>query len=144
MAYKNPIYDYADRHPFLAFLIVPIGINLVGRAVAMSIRSAKYGSPLSAIMPNSEQQQVHLGSVMTQGGDELDFLFRPAARRGPNEMDSSEREFIQPQPESRRVRYDRAYQDEIFLADPNYNPRNTSVSATSVFAGLSGVHKLKR
>jgi len=144
MAYKNPIFDYAERHPFLAFVLVPIGINLVGRATAMAIRSAKYGRPLSAIMPMGEQEQINLGSVMTQGGDELDFMFRPTARRGPNEMDSSEREFIQPQPESRPVRYDNEYRDEIFLADPNYKPRATPVSSASVFAGLSGYHKLKR
>lgn len=144
MAYKNPIYDYADRHPFLAFFIIPIGMNLVGRAVAMSIRSAKVGNPLGAIMPKGNDENVNLGAVINQGGDELDFLFRPTARRGPNELDSSEREFIQPQPESRPVRYDNEYRDDIFLNDPRYKPRSVPTSSPSVFAGLSGFHKLKR
>jgi len=143
MAYKNPIFDYADRHPFLAFLVIPIGMNVLGRAIAMSIRSAKYGSPLSAIMPTREQETLNLGSIRTEGGDELDHLFRATARLGPNERDSSEREFVQPQPESRPVRYDNKYRDEIFLNNPNYKSRKEDPSQTSVFAGLSGVHKLR-
>jgi hypothetical protein len=143
MAYKNPIFDYADRHPFLAFLVVPIGMNLLGRAVAMSIRSAKHGSPLSAIMPGSNEETLNLGSIRTEGGDSLDHLFRGTARVGPNDLSSSEREFLQPQPESRPVRYDKDWKDEIFLNNPNYKSRKEDPSQTSVFAGLSGVNKLR-
>lgn len=143
MAYKNPIFDYADRHPFLAFLVIPIGMNVLGRAVAMSIRSAKYGSPLSAIMPSKDEQTLNLGSIRKEGGDSLDHLFRGTARLGPNKRDSSEREFLQPQPESRPVRYDKDWRDEIFLNNPNYKSRKEDPSQTSVFAGLSGVNKLR-
>ena len=143
MAYKNPIFDYADRHPVLAFLVIPRGMNVLGRAIAMSIRSAKYGSPLSAIMPTGDQETLNLGSIRTEGGDELDHLFRGTARLGQNDLSSSEREFVQPQPESRPVRYDKEWRDEIFLNNPNYKSRKEDPSQTSVFAGLSGVHKLR-
>ena len=143
--YKNPVFNFADRHPFVAFILVPIGMNLVGRATAMAIRSAKYGSPLSAIMPNANDEQPNFGSIIRkQGGDELDLMFRATARSGPNEMDSSEREFIQPQPESRPVRYDLPWHDEIFLPDPNYKSRETPVTQVSVFAGLNGLSKINR
>jgi hypothetical protein len=143
MAYKNPIFDYADRHPFLAFLVIPIGMNVLGRAVAMSIRSAKHGSPLSAIMPGSNEETLNLGSIRTEGGDPLDHMFRATARSGPNSSESSEREFVQPQPESRPVRYDNEWRDQIFLNNPNYKSRKEDPSQTSVFAGLSGVNKLR-
>ena len=143
MAYKNPIYDYADRHPFLAFLIIPIGMNLVGRSVAMAIRSAKYGSPLSAIMPGSNEETLNLGSIRKEGGDPLDHMFRATARLGPNKNDPSEREFLQSQPESRPMRYDNEWRDQHFLNYPNYKSRKEDPSQTSVFAGLGGVNKLR-
>ena len=144
MAYKNPIFDYADRHPFLAFVLVPIGMSMVGRAAAMAIRSAKYGSPLSAIMPSSKGEPLNLGAARVQQGDPSDFMFRATARSGPNEMDSSVREWVQPPPESRHVRYDRAYHtDGGFLNHPAYKERTTPVTSTSVFAGLNGASKLR-
>ena len=142
MAYKNPVLDYADRHPFVSFIVVPIGMNVLGRSIAMLIRSAKYGSPLSAIMPTREDHSLNLGSIRTQGGDSLDHMFRATARAGPNDLSSSEREFIQAQPESRPVRYDNNYRDQIFLNNPSYKTRKEDPSQTSVFAGLSGVNKL--
>lgn len=145
MAYNNPIFEFADKRPVVAFFLVPMAMSLVGRATAMAIRSAKHGSPLAAIMPGKEMEEMNLGSVRRiQQGDPSDLMFRATARRGPNEMDSGPREFIQPEPESRHVRYDRAYhEDGGFLNHPNYKARSRPIDQTSVFAGLNGVNKLR-
>jgi hypothetical protein len=144
MAYKNPIFEFADNHPFIAFWLVPIGMSMVGRATAMAIRSGKHGSPLAAIMPTHQGEPLNLGSVRVQQGDPSDFMFRPTARLGPNSTESSVREWVQPPPESRHVRYDRAWhEDGGFLNDPNYKERSRPVTSTSVFAGLNGIDKLR-
>ena len=54
MAYNNPIFEFADKRPVVAFFLVPMAMSLVGRATAMAIRSAKHGSPLATIMPGKE------------------------------------------------------------------------------------------
>ena len=94
-------------------------------------------------MPGNDNETLNLGSIRTEGGDPLDHMFRATARVGPNDLSSSEKEFVQPQPESRPMRYDNQWRDQIFLDNPNYKSRKEDPSQTSVFAGLSGVNKLR-
>jgi hypothetical protein len=150
MSYRNPILNFADKHPVMAFFVVPVAMNVIGRAVAMSIRTVKYDSPLSAIMPNQDNND-HLTALGYTGGGTADS------------------DMVQSRPEGAPVRYDEMYRDTIMLPNPGYKARKSTPMPTqihrpltmvgksvtghdgsialaggdhSVFAGLSGVHKL--
>ena len=150
MAYKNPILRFADNNPILAFFVVPVAMNVVGRAITMTIRTAKHGSPLSAIMPNQGDSDGLTALGYTGGG-------------------TADADMIQPRPSGAPVRYDEMYRDTVMLPDPTYKPREPTPmpnqihqpemivgkgtrdhdgsltlagSNHSVFSGLSGVHKL--
>jgi len=151
MSYTNPILNFADRNPLIAFFVVPIGMHLMGRAVAMAIRTVKYETPLSAIMPSDDNPDDALRNLGYTGGQTADA------------------DMIQSRPGGAPVRYDAGYHDSGFLTDPNYqnrepvmapgqihepetfvggSPNTTKNGLTlagsrhSVFSGLSGVHKL--
>ena len=151
MTYKNPILNFADKHPIAAFFVVPIGMQLIGRAVAMTIRTVKYGEPLSAIMPSLNDSSNELRNLGYTGGQTADA------------------DMIQSRPEGAPVRYDPMYHESGFLTDPNYQSRDATMAPSqvhesttivgkspnsnpngltlagsrhSVFNGLSGAHKL--
>ena len=150
MSYKNPLLNFADKHPVVAFFAVPVALNVIGRAIAMSIRTVKYDSPLAAIMPNQNNENQLTALGYTGGG-------------------TADNDLIQARPGGAPVRYDEMYRDTIILPDPNYKARvptpmpnqiytpetivgngvgdhdgglTLAGSDHSVFAGLSGVHKL--
>lgn len=151
MSYNNPILNFADKNPLLAFFVVPIGMHLVGRAVAMSIRTVKYNKPLAAVMPSRNNPDDALRNLGWTGGS------------------TGDADMIQSRPEGAPVRYDASYHDEGFMIDPGYKPREPTMAPTqvhrpatlvgnspntngngitlagsrhSVFSGLNGVHKL--
>jgi hypothetical protein len=150
MPYRNPIFNFADKHPVVAFFAVPVAMTVIGKAIAMSIRTVKYDSPLSAIMPNQDN------------GNQLTVLGYTGGGTADSDM-------IQARPVGAPVRYDDMYRDTIMLPNPNYKARVPTPMPTqihkasmevggsptkrgdqitlagsnhSVFAGLSGVHKL--
>jgi len=153
MAYRNPILNFAHNNPLAAIIVVPILMNLGGRAIAMGIRTARFNSPLAALMP-------------TQGNDDqLRNLGYTGGSTAPNDM-------IQAGSHTPNNRYDDKYNSPAFVEDPNFKARTptpyrnrmqpTAVkdmlvgrapvddpefmtlagSNHSVFSGLSGVHKL--
>lgn len=150
MPYRNPIFNFADKHPIVAFFAVPVAMTVLGKAIAMGIRTVKYDSPLSAIMPNQDNNNQLTALGYTGGG-------------------TADSDMIQARPVGAPVRYDDMYRDTIMLPNPNYKARVPTPMPTqihkpsmevgrsptkrgdqitlagsnhSVFAGLSGVHKL--
>ena len=151
--YKNRILDFADRYPLLAFFVVPVGMNLGATFLHGTIRKYKTGSAFSGIGAGEEEEEVNpLSGVRTEGGDDLDMMFRAHAPTGPATSDLSEFEQIQPRPTGAPVRYDEEYHDRVFFSTPSYvakdNPvtqtRNPTVDQSFVFAGMNGLSKISK
>ena len=59
MAYRNPILNFADKHPIAALIAVPMLMHLGGRALSMGIRTARFDRPLAALMPTQTNDDAY-------------------------------------------------------------------------------------
>ena len=146
--YKNKILNFADQYPIVAFFAVPIGMNVGATFFQALIRKYKTGSMLKGIGAGEEENEMNLLSgLRTEGGDDLDMMFRAHAPTGPATSGVSEFEHIQPRPMGAPVRYDEAYHDRVFFSTPSYTPNadvltqptNARVDQSFVFAGMNGL-----
>ena len=151
--YKNRVLEFADRYPIVAFFAVPIGMNIGATFFHGMIRKYKTGSAFSGIGAGEEEEEVNpLSGVRTEGGDDLDMMFRAHAPTGPATSDLSEFEQIQPRPDGAPVRYDEKYHDRVFFSTPSYTPnegistqtQNANVDQSFVFAGMDGLSKINK
>ncbi len=158
MAYKNPLYDFADRRPVISFLVVPIALHFAATGAYYMLRSLKTGSPIGSVgLKAGEDQKENplsaLGSttIRKQGGSDLDLVFRATASPRPTGPGTGTYETVMPSPTQTPVRYDAQYHSQAWLDDPNQVQRERAVTQTqiyqediSVFNGLSGIRKIKR
>jgi hypothetical protein len=151
--YKNRVLEFADRYPIVAFFAVPIGMNIGATFFHGMIRKYKTGSAFSGIGAGEEEEEVNpLSGIRTEGGDDLDMMFRAHAPTGPATSDLSEFEQIQPRPEGAPVRYDEKHHDRVFFSTPSYTPnegistqtQNANVDQSFVFAGMNGLSKINK
>ena len=159
MAFKNPILKFADESPYMAAILVPIGMQLVAKSFFMLIRTGKAGSPIEGIGANDDEgskSMHHLGAaqkVLPEGGSAGDLTFRAVATQRPTGHDTSDRDMIQGQPPARHVRYDSEWREGSFFGPLNYKPNGSEKIVTQphinqyseslIFNGLSGAHKLR-
>ena len=135
MKYKNPLLNFAHENPLAGAILVPLGIHVMGKAMAMSIRTFRHGNSLSGTGPGFVYGEDDI--LRTEAGPAYSASDRPTdpgIRQG---------EEIQPMTQSPPVRYDREYHESGFLSDPNYERRKVAHTETSVFAGLVGLHILR-
>ena len=158
--YKNRVLEFADRYPMVAFFVVPVGMNLAAGFVHAMIRKHKTGSAWQGIAAGEDDDSASnplsgLGNrrIRTEGGDDMDMLFRAHAPTGPATSGSSEYEEIQPRPTGTDVRYDINYHDTRFLPslDTTDNTgaaisqsRSASAEQSFVFAGMNGLNKINK
>lgn len=150
--YKNKILDFSDKYPVLAFFIVPIGIGFGGTFLSATIRKYKTGSVFRGIAAGEDETPNLLSGRRTEGGDELDMIFRAHAPTGPASEGVSDYEMIQRQPGPAPVRYDEDYHDVGFFSDATYSPNQgtitqptaANVKQSFVFAGLNGINKIRK
>jgi hypothetical protein len=156
--YKNRVLEFADKYPLIAFFVVPIGMNLAGTFVHAMIRKNKTGSAWQGIAAGEDDDSVSnplsgLGQVRTEGGDDMDMIFRAHANTGPATSGMSEYEAVQPRPVGTDVRYDVDYHDTRFLPslDTSTNTgsvisqsRNANTEQSFVFAGMNGLSKINK
>jgi hypothetical protein len=114
---------------------------------------SKQYTHIHGIGAGEEEEQVNpLSGVRTEGGDDLDMMFRAHAPTGPATSDLSEFEQIQPRPTGAPVRYDEEYHDRVFFSTPSYvandrpvtQTRNPNVNQSFVFAGMNGLSKINK
>jgi hypothetical protein len=151
--YKNKVLKFADQYPIVAFFAVPIGMNVGATFFQAVIRRYKTGSMFLGIGAGEEENQMNpLAGVRTEGGDDLDMMFRAHAPTGPATSGVSEFEQIQPRPVGSPVRYDESYHDRVFFSTPSYTanagtvtqPTNARVDQSFVFAGMNGLSKINK
>ena len=154
MAYNNPILEFSDKHPVIAFFVVPVAMQLAASGVFYVIRAAKTGSPLGSGVGAGEEENpdplVALGNVRKQGGEDLDLAFRATSNARPAGYGTGLWDTVMPSPTSQPVRYDGKYHDELWISDPANVTRKRVVDQSrvykedvSVFNGINGLHKLR-
>ena len=71
MAYKNPLYDFADRRPVISFLVVPIALHFAATGAYYMLRSLKTGSPIGSVGLKAGEDQKENPLSAKIGGDTL-------------------------------------------------------------------------
>jgi hypothetical protein len=154
MAYKNPILNFADKHPIAALIAVPMLMHLGGRALSMGIRTARFDRPLAALMPSQGSDDDPLRNLGYTGGSTAPQDMIQAPSHTPhNRYDAKARSsaFIDDpnykthKPNWNRIKPAQPYTAErsmAFTSEPEGVPIGLAGSNHSVFNGLSGVHKL--
>ena len=159
MAFRNPILKFADTSPYLAAILVPVGMQLVAKSFFMLVRTGRAGSPIEGIGANDGSSSAsihHLGArpgVLPEGGTPGDLTFRAVATQRPTGHDTHDRDMIQGQPPARHVRYDSEWSESGFFGPLDYKPNGSEKVVTQphinqyseslIFNGLSGAHKLQ-
>ena len=155
MAYDNPILNFADRNPVLGFFAVPVVIHFGSKVLSAMIRKGKTGSYIRGVgsLFGEEQTESPLAgaNVRTEGGSADDLMFRATASTAPTKRGTTVGDEIQSRPTGGHVRYDRNYHDSIFMPNLDYTDNNkiitqnysTKVADSYVFAGISGMNKLR-
>ena len=155
MAYDNPLLNFADRNPVLGFFAVPVVIHFGSVLVSALVRKGKTGSHMRGIgsLFGEEHTESPLAgaNVRTEGGSADDLMFRATASTAPTKRGTTVGDEIQSRPPGGHVRYDRNYHESVFMPNLDYTDNNkiitnnysTKVADSYVFAGISGMNKLR-
>ena len=151
MAYDNPILDFADRNPVMGFFALPIAIHYGSQLISMMVRKGKTGDYFGNLFNEETQSPLAGTGIRTEGGSSEDLLFRATASTAPTKRGTTVGDEIQSRPTGGHIRYDRNYHDSVFMPNLDYEDNNTpihqsysnKVTDSYVFAGISGMNKLR-
>jgi len=154
MTYNNPLLAFADRNPMIGFFGLPVAIYYGSVLVSAMIRKGKTGEYLAGNPFGREDREGALSGLgaLTEGGSPDDMMFRATASTAPTKRGTTVGEEIQSRPPGGKIRYDRNYHDSVFMPNLNYIDNNNTpihqsydskVTDSYVFAGISGMNKLR-
>ena len=150
--YKNPILNFAYKYPIAGFFALPVVIAYGGVWVSAVVRKGKTGSYFGSLFADNSQESSLAGrGIRTEGGSDIDLMFRATASTAPTAPGTRVGDEIQPRPEGGHIRYDRNYHDSVFLPNldyedndrPIYQNYSPKVTDSYIFAGIGGMNKLR-